>query len=95
MNEELKQNETAGQTYAEAHCSILPTWKECDRMYVRGDELSALETFIHSNEPGKGDAEWRAQLIAVLTESNNSLSGPATASGVGYAGGVGSQKGST
>jgi hypothetical protein len=56
---------------------MIPTWNECDMMYERGDDLSALETFIHSNEPYNGDAEWRAQLIAVLTESNASGEGRA------------------
>lgn len=51
----------------------LPDWGDCSVKLHNGETLTALERFIHENEPaGKEDcAEFRAQLAAVVAEVRN------------------------
>lgn len=45
----------------------LPTYRYCDRLVDRGDDLNPLESFVHDNEPaGKIDEAWRASLTAAI-----------------------------
>lgn len=46
----------------------LPSWHDLDRRQERGEQLSALEAFIHTEEPGaKMLAErWRSALLAAV-----------------------------
>jgi hypothetical protein len=47
----------------------LPSWKECEAAVDRG-KATALQTFIHSNEPAdpRGEDEFRDQLAKLLQE---------------------------
>lgn len=53
----------------------LPSWEECDRKAARNLRLTALEKFIHDNEPAPGpgdpsDERFREQLAAVVSEAS-------------------------
>lgn len=51
----------------------LPTWSQCDAKAASAPfKMTALEEFIHQNEPaGSDDQLWRQHLADVLAETVN------------------------
>ena len=48
----------------------LPKWREIDAKVEAGEDLTALEQFIHENEPAEyyGEEKWRESLRMVFQE---------------------------